>query len=119
MTRSGSFLPAVALFLVLAACGRKQDDAPLAASVVGEQLTIVDPNREALDAARSVMIGAVAQGLVRFDGAGQIEPALAMRWAISQDGLYYTFRLADIDGIDAELVAKRLRAAIASRRGAR
>jgi len=115
MTRSGSFLPAVALFLVLAACGRKQDDAPLAASVIGEQLTIVDPNREALDAARSVMIGAVAQGLVRFDGAGQIEPALAMRWAISQDGLYYTFRLADIDGIDAELVAKRLRAAIASR----
>jgi peptide/nickel transport system substrate-binding protein len=115
MKRSGSLLPAVALFLVVAACGRKSDDAPLSVSVIGDRLAITDPNREALDAAGSLMISAVAQGLVRFDGAGQIEPALAIRWAISQDGLYYTFRLADIDGIDAELVAKRLRAVIASR----
>jgi len=88
MKRSGSLLPAVALFLVVAACGRKSDDAPLSVSVIGDRLAITDPNREALDAAGSLMISAVAQGLVRFDGAGQIEPALAIRWAISQDGLY-------------------------------
>ena len=52
------------------------------------------------------------QGLVRFDAAGQIEPGLSIRWAISDDGLFYTFRLDRIEGIDAELVARRLRAKI-------
>jgi peptide/nickel transport system substrate-binding protein len=41
-----------------------------------------------------VLLASVAQGLVRFDPAGQIEPGLAERWNVSNDGLSYIFRLA-------------------------
>jgi peptide/nickel transport system substrate-binding protein len=106
---------AFALTLLAAGCGRQVDDSPLSVSVIGGRLRPVDPNAGPLDPVASVLIGATAQGLVRYDASGQIEPGLAIRWAISDDGLYYTFRLADTDGMDAEFVARRLRNVIARR----
>jgi len=35
----------------------------------------------------------VAQGLVRFDAAGQIEPGIAERWIVTDEGRSYIFRL--------------------------
>lgn len=106
---------AVMLALLATGCGRNKDDSPLAVSAIGEALTLSDPNDGPLSVPETVLVGAVAQGLVRYDGSGQIEPGLAIRWAIAEDGLYYTFRLADIEGLDAELVARRLRTVIARR----
>lgn len=100
--------------LAVAACSRGADDGTVAVSVIGEPPAILDPNRRPLDTASAALLGATAQGLVRFDAAGQIEPGLAMRWDVSDDGLYYTFRIVDGAGIDAEEAARRLRAAIAS-----
>ena len=40
-----------------------------------------------------VLAGALAEGLVRFDAAGQIEPGLAERWIVIDGGLRYIFRL--------------------------
>lgn len=102
----------LALCALLTGCQRGEDDGPVAASVIGPAPAIVDPSREPLSDSSATLLAATAQGLVRFDGAGQIEPGLAIRWAVSDDGLYYTFRLADGHALDAEDAARRLRSAI-------
>lgn len=104
---------ALLLPLLAAACSDKGEDGPLNVSVIGASPKIVDPNRQPLSAPDAALMQATAQGLIRFDGGGQIEPGLAMRWDVSDDGLYYTFRLKDHAGIDADNVARRLRVAIA------
>src|SRR5882762_7971695 len=115
MTRHYLLLIAIAAALSAAGCRRTPDDGPLAVSVIDGRLALTDPNQGSLGPAEAALINATAQGLVRYDATGQIEPGLAIRWAISEDGLYYTFRLAAIEGIDAEQVARRLRAVIATR----
>lgn len=102
------------LFLALAACGDAVGDGPLSVSVIGPQPAIADPSAKRIAPPTAALLTATAQGLVRVDGAGQIEPGLAMRWDVSDDGLYYTFRLGDEAGVDAETVAELLRAATAA-----
>jgi oligopeptide transport system substrate-binding protein len=96
----------------LAACSSPNDDQPITASVIGTAPRIVDPSQKPLPSASALLMSSTAQGLVRFDAAGQIEPGLAIRWDVSDDGLYYTFRIADTGKIEAEQVARWLRAAI-------
>jgi oligopeptide transport system substrate-binding protein len=60
----------------------------------------------------------VAQGLVRFDSAGEIEPALAQSWIVSDDGRRYTFRLrrtlwARGEAVTAKQVVARFQGAFA------
>ena len=62
----------------------------------------------------------VAQGLVRFDAAGNIVRGLAERWNVSDDGLSYIFRIAATkwpDGrkITAQQVARLLKRAARGR----
>ena len=102
--------------LVLAACG-DSDSGPIAVSAIGGAADLVNPNLEPLDPASAFLLGATAQGLVRFDAQGQVEPALAQSWIVSDDGLRYTFRLARAEwanggAVTARQVAQRLRAAI-------
>jgi len=110
---------ALAALLPLALGGCDGGDAgPVDASVIGPPAAIVDPSRQTLTPPTAVLLGAVAQGLVRFDEFGQIEPGLAERWIVSDDGMSYIFRLDDLrwtDGtpVTSEAVARRLRAAIA------
>jgi peptide/nickel transport system substrate-binding protein len=61
------------------------------------------------------MLGATAQGLVAFDADGQIEPALAERWIMTDDGMSIIFRIrralwADGRPVTSAEVAARLRA---------
>jgi peptide/nickel transport system substrate-binding protein len=65
------------------------------------------------------MAETTAQGLVRFEASGQIQPALAQRWIVSDDGLRYTFRLARLNWVGGEKitaaqVVARLRAAMST-----
>lgn len=115
MTRRSHPFAVVALLAMLAGCGAKADDGPVAASVIGSAPAIVDPSRKPLSASATVLLTATAQGLVRFDGSGEIEPGLAMRWDVSDDGLYYTFRLSADQPLDAGDAARLLRSAINSR----
>ena len=61
-----------------------------------------------------VLVDNAAQGLVRFDASGQIEPGLAERWNVSDDGMSYIFRLTNGEWqgggkISAQQVARLLR----------
>jgi oligopeptide transport system substrate-binding protein len=102
--------------LLVAGCGG-EESGPISISAVGGEPRIVNPNRDPLDPPSAILLEAAAQGLVRFDAGGEIEPALAQRWIVSDDGLRYTFRLgkASWSGrrITAEQVVARLRAATA------
>lgn len=94
--------------LLLAGCHRGAHEDQVAVSVIGRETRLRDPAAGLPRRADAALLGAVAQGLVRLDASGQVEPGLAIRWAISDDGLYYTFRL-DRERADADTVATRLR----------
>ena len=117
--------PRHALGLVLAAtlawaagaCDRR-DESAVRVIVIGDTPTLADPTARPLGAGAAVLAENVAQGLVRFDARGQIEPGLAERWNVSDDGLSYIFRLTTAEWpsgrkITAEQVARMLRRAIA------
>jgi peptide/nickel transport system substrate-binding protein len=110
-----SLVAAAAAALALAGCGG-EETGPVTATGIGGPPKLANPNLEPLSPASAFLLEAAAQGLVRFDASGEIEPALAQRWIISDDGLRYTFRLARLrwrngDAVTAEQVASRLRAA--------
>jgi peptide/nickel transport system substrate-binding protein len=95
------------------ACGKQDSDA-LEVVVIGSQLRLVDPSSGPLTAPQALLIASSAQGLVRLDARGQIEPGLAERWNVSDDGLSYIFRLANTQWpsgrkVTAEQVARMLR----------
>ncbi|HYI39727.1 MAG TPA: ABC transporter substrate-binding protein [Allosphingosinicella sp.] len=106
-----------AVLLILAGC-RDKETGPISVSAIGGEPRLANPNRERLDPPSAILLEAAAQGLVRFDAGGEIEPALAQRWIASDDGLRYTFRLGKADWrggrITAEQVVARLRAAAAA-----
>lgn len=108
--------PSLLLVAALGACGQSED-AAINVSVIGGPARAVDPNAQALDGPAAVMTGALMQGLVQFDAQGQIEPALAERWIVTDDGLSYIFRLrrakwSDGSEVTAAQVAKSLRASL-------
>lgn len=104
---------AAALAAATSACDRKSEGV-IQALVIGETPRLVDPQGRSLSTSEAVLITNAAQGLVRFDARGQIEPGLAETWNVSDDGLSYIFRLADTEWpngreITAEHVARMLR----------
>jgi peptide/nickel transport system substrate-binding protein len=106
----------VACALSIGGCG-KDPSGPVVVSAIGGPPALANPNLVPLDAPSAFLIQTTAQGLVAFEASGQIEPALAQRWIVSDDGLRYTFRLARAqwagDGrITAAEVVARLRAAL-------
>ena len=82
--------------------------------IAGSSPTLQDPYNGPLSQADALLLGNVAQGLVRFDAAGNIVPGLAERWNVTDDGLSYIFRIASAewpDGtkISAQQVARILK----------
>jgi peptide/nickel transport system substrate-binding protein len=98
----------VCLSLLLAGCGDRQPGGPVRVSVIDGAAS----RRGALPPGRAALIGATTRGLVRLEADGQVAPDAAVRWAILEDGRDYIFRIDD--GIPARIVARKLRAAIAS-----
>jgi peptide/nickel transport system substrate-binding protein len=110
-------LGALLALAVTSGCTRRTPETgPIDVSAIGALETTIDPDRKMLSAGEAMLIDATAQGLVTIDAAGQIEPALAERWIVTDDGLGYIFRLRDVrwpDGrkITSDAVVRRLRAA--------
>ena len=106
-------LPAAAL--LVSGCD-DPETGPVRVSAIGGPPQLRNPNLQPLDPPSAFLIEAVAEGLVRFDASGEIEPALAQSWIVSDDGLRDTFRIrraswSDGSRVTAEQVAMRLRAA--------
>lgn len=119
--RTRALLPAALLLeLALLSGCRRAANGPLVISAIGGPVHIADPDREPPDAPSAVLLESVAQGLVRFDATGDVEPGLAQSWIVSNDGLRYTFRLARMNWpggggpITAAQVVARLKAAMAA-----
>ncbi|MET0245241.1 MAG: ABC transporter substrate-binding protein [Sphingomonas sp.] len=94
-----------ALALSVGACeDSRQEGKPIVVSVIGDPARIGDPDTAPLGPPDRALMAATAQGLVRFDGAGQIEPGLAERWTVTDDGLSYIFRLRDASWSDGSPV---------------
>lgn len=102
-----------ALGLTVAGC-RGRHEGAVRVIVLGGQPKLTDPAAGPLSPSDAVLLANVAQGLVRFDPNGEIEPGLAERWNVSDDGMSYLFRLANgnwLGGgkITAQQVARILR----------
>jgi peptide/nickel transport system substrate-binding protein len=113
MVRAG-LLAATGAALLLLGC-RETESGPVAISAIGAPPTLANPNRVALDPPSALLAASTAQGLVRFDPAGQIEPALAQSWTVTDDGTSYIFRIGRTEWpggglVTAQQVALRLRA---------
>lgn len=94
-------------FAALAACGgtsERTDDAPVVVSAIGADAVLAEPKAD-LDTPSRILLGATAQGLVRFDATGQIEPGLAERWIVIDEGRSFIFRLRDAQWSDGERVS--------------
>lgn len=113
-----AMLGLLAASVVLAGCERRADQGPVVVSVIGTAPERANPSRALLGEPSRILMQSTAQGLVRFDAAGQVEPALAERWIVIDDGMSYIFRLrdarwADGSAVTADAVVARLKAAIA------
>ncbi|MGF1629102.1 MAG: ABC transporter substrate-binding protein [Kiloniellaceae bacterium] len=55
----------------------------------------LDPTAGAAAAIDEVVYANIFEGLTRIDRKGEVQPALAQSWTVSDDGLVYTFKLHD------------------------
>ena len=114
------FVAASLLSLLPAAC-TDDPEGPPRVVVIGGKPALPDAAAAPLKPADAVLLQNIAQGLVAFDSSGNIVPALAERWNVSNDGLSYIFRIAPAawpNGrkITAEQVARALRRQLRSDR---
>ncbi|MXP15010.1 peptide ABC transporter substrate-binding protein [Altererythrobacter confluentis] len=81
-------------FLVLAGCGKSGDDTVVDVAFIGSTDAMFD-NSQRLAPVGQEIRAATSEGLVAMDEFGEVVPALAERWIVTEDGLSYIFRLRD------------------------
>ncbi len=113
MTR---FLLALFGLLLLAACSKQIDNSQLRIDVIEDSPRPLAIAALPLRDSSAYLRMATAQGLVGFDRRGNIVPALAMRWIVTDDGLSYIFRLNKIKWNDGrEFTSTEVTAALNDR----
>jgi oligopeptide transport system substrate-binding protein len=105
--------------LGLSGCDIATDDRPVGVNLIGGKARIVDMNVGATGFAEQIMASAVTQGLVSFNASGEIVPALAESWIVTDDGLSYIFRLkqsrwSDGRNVTADDVVRSLRLSLSA-----
>lgn len=125
MTASGRFgrtaalTAAVAvLALPLTSCGLFGERGPVRIAAIGALNPAATPLAGELSGANAALLDATSQGLVSYDGEGQIDTGLADRWTVTTDGRSYIFRLREAKWsngrkVTAEDVAAILRSYLA------
>jgi ABC-type transport system substrate-binding protein len=91
----GRLLPTIATcaLLVLAGCG-SSSGGPLDVAIIGSSGDVFTKGLRLSEGAQLIR-GATGAGLVALDAKGEIEPALADRWIVTDDGKSYIFRLRE------------------------
>src|SRR6478736_3191652 len=117
----GRLFPTIIIgaLLALAACGHS--DGPLEVAIIGNKDEVFVGGVRLSEGAQ-VFRGATGAGLVALDAQGEIAPALADRWIVTDDGKSYIFRLREgtwPDGaaLTGESAREALRLAIRNLRG--
>lgn len=100
-------------------CSDRRDPDRIDASIIGDAPRLADPDRETLSISRAVIMRETAMGLVALDATGQVEPALAESWIVSDDGLSIIFRIQRMrwpggDEVTGDEVAASLKRALAA-----
>jgi ABC-type transport system substrate-binding protein len=107
----GRFLTAIVAAALLAGCG-SGSDGPLNVAIIGDADDTFATGLRLSEGAQTVR-GATGAGLVALDAQGEIEPALADRWIVTDDGKSYIFRLREGTWPDgAEMTGESARAAL-------
>lgn len=83
---------ALALAFLLFACGPETDGGPIDIAVIGERDAPFDTGVRLSPAAQHLR-AATHEGLVALDQSGQVVPAIAERWIVTDDAMSYIFRL--------------------------
>lgn len=110
---TGFLICALAL---LPSCIDTDQDGPVNVGVIGEPDGIYKDGLRLSFGAQHLR-AATTEGLVALDQTGRILPAIAERWHVSPDGLYYTFKLRDTswpagEPITAENIKEILQATV-------
>lgn len=101
---------------LLAGCTQQIDNAQLRVDVIDDVPKPIAITGLPLRDSSAYLRMATAQGLVGFDRGGNIVPALAIRWIVTDDGLSYIFRLNKIRWNDnRELSSAQVAAALNAR----
>ena len=107
---------ALCFVIFAASCSAGGDNGPVDVAIIGEREDLYDTGVRLSPAAQHLR-GASNEGLVSLDPSGQVVPAIAERWIVTDDGLSYIFRLRssewpDGEAITADVVRDRLRETI-------
>lgn len=89
----------VAAFLVLTACGSGRNDKEIDVAFIGTSGELFEKGLRLAPAGQHIR-SATTEGLVSLNEAGEVVPALAERWIVTEDGLSYIFRLRNTEWTD-------------------
>ncbi|WP_374406869.1 ABC transporter substrate-binding protein [Pelagerythrobacter sp.] len=109
------------LTLILTGCGASGGDDIVDVVFIGTPEDLTETGLRLAPAAQHLR-AATAEGLVALDAGGNVVPAVAERWIVTDDGLSYIFRLRNSDwpdgtAIEGEAVRAELERTIARLRG--
>ena len=121
MLRSAKVQLLAVLCAALAGCGPDAPDDSIDIAFIGTPDGLAETGLRLSPAAQHIR-AATAEGLVAFDANGEVVPALAERWIVTDDGSSYIFRLRDSawpdgDPLTGESVRDALRRNIAGLAG--
>lgn len=91
--------PALALALAVAGCSSRANEGAVSVAVIGEADDTFETGTR-LSYAGQLVREATAAGLVAMDAQGEVVPAIAERWIVTDDGTSYFFRIRGSDWPD-------------------
>lgn len=89
----------LAASFLLAACGSGANDTEVDVAFIGNSGELFESGQRLAPAGQQIR-SATAEGLVSLNQAGEVVPALAERWIVTEDGLSYIFRLRNTEWAD-------------------